>query len=126
MKRKVMISIILTLLCFTGYSMFYNGFFSVEEIRIEDGLKTTNNETIGAITGILNRANKIKHTHYSLTVEPTYKIQLVYKDRNKEILYFYESFDKNETLIATDRSNNYYKINEKQTKKIIHLLLTTK
>jgi hypothetical protein len=130
MKRKIIIFTVVALFCLMGYSLLYNGFFGVKSITIqendksfEDGKKTTDKEIIGTITGILNRANKITNTHYSLAIEPTYKIQLEYKDKNKEVLYFYEGFDTNETLIASDISNNYYKINEKQTKKIIQLLL---
>ncbi|MCA1065354.1 hypothetical protein QTG56_07200 [Rossellomorea sp. AcN35-11] len=130
MKKKLIISIIVALFCLMGYSMFYNGFFRVESISIQendqsfkDGKKTTDKVIVRTITGILNRANKISKTHYKMAIEPTYKIQLEYKDQNKEVLYIYEGFDTNETLIASDNSNNYYKINEKQTKKIIQLLL---
>jgi hypothetical protein len=130
MKRKVIIFTVVTIFCFIGYSMFYNGFSGVKSVTIqendksfEDGKKTTDKEIIGTITGILNRSNKITHTEYKLAIEPKYKIQLEYKDTSKEVLHLYEGFNKNETLISSDKSNNYYKINEKQTKKIIQLLL---
>jgi hypothetical protein len=130
MKRKVIIFTVLALFCLLCYSMFFNGFIGVKSITIqesdksfEDGKKTADKEIIGTVSGILNRSNKITNTHYSLAIDSTYKIQLVYKDNDKEVLYFYEGFDTNETLIASDISNDYYKINEKQTKKIIQLLL---
>jgi hypothetical protein len=130
MKRKVIIFTVVTLFCLLCYSMFFNGFIGVKSITIqesdksfEDGKKTADKEIIGTVSGILNRSNKITNTHYSLAIDSTYKIQLVYKDNDKEVLYFYEGFDTNETLIASDISNDYYKINEKQTKKIIQLLL---
>ncbi|MEG9298380.1 hypothetical protein V6B33_18090 [Mangrovibacillus sp. Mu-81] len=130
MKRKVIIFTVVALFCLLCYSMFFNGFIGVKSITIqesdksfEDGKKTADKEIIGTVSGILNRSNKITNTHYSLAIDSTYKIQLVYKDNDKEVLYFYEGFDTNETLIASDISNDYYKINEKQTKKIIQLLL---
>ncbi|MGM9923763.1 MAG: hypothetical protein ACI35R_05895 [Bacillus sp. (in: firmicutes)] len=130
MKRKVIIFTTVALFCFMGYSMLYNGFSGVKSINIqeydnsfEDVNKTTDKEIVAEITGILNRSNKITKTRYELVSEPKYKIQLEYKDNNKEVLYFYEGFDNDETLITSDSSTNYYKINEKQTKKIFQLLL---
>jgi hypothetical protein len=130
MKRKVIIFTIIALFCFIGYSMLFNGFSGVKSITIqeydktfEDDKKKTDKEIVAEITGILNRANKITNTQYELATEPKYKIQLEYKDKNKEVLYFYEGFANNVTLISSDISPNYYKISEKQTKKIFQLLL---
>jgi hypothetical protein len=108
MKRKVIIFTAVALFCLLCYSMFFNGFIGVKSITIqesdksfEDGKKTSDKEIIGTVSGILNRSNKITNTHYSLAIDSTYKIQLVYKDNDKEVLYFYEGFDTNETLIAS-------------------------
>jgi hypothetical protein len=132
MRRKVIFfTIVVALFCIIGYSLLYNGFSGVKSLTIqeydkplEDGKKTTDKEVIDIIVGILNRSNKVTNTHYKLAVEPIYKIQIDYKDKNKkEVLYFIEGFDKNQTLISSDINSNYYKINKKQTKKIFNLLL---
>ncbi|MCA1060339.1 hypothetical protein LCL96_15475 [Rossellomorea aquimaris] len=88
----------------------------------EDDEKITDQEIIATVTGILNRSNKITNTHYKLAVQPTYKLQLEYKE-TKEVLYLHEGFDTNETLISGDSRDHYYKINQKQTDKIVQLLL---
>ncbi|MEG0471017.1 MAG: hypothetical protein RR588_01660 [Solibacillus sp.] len=129
MKIKVMIFALIGLVCLIGYSMLFNGFSGVESINIQefdqsfqDNEKKTDKEIVAEITGILNRSNKITNTQYELESKPKFKIQLEYKDKNKEILYLHEGFSKDETLISSDISPDYYKINEKQTKKILQLL----
>ncbi|MEI5907247.1 hypothetical protein WAK64_09275 [Bacillus spongiae] len=129
MIKRVVIITVIALFCFIGFTMFYNGFSGVQSVMIqeynhsfEEGKKVTDQEIIGTVTGILNRANKITNTQYKLAIEPNYRIQLEYKNEEKEVLLLYEGFDQNESLISTDRSNNYYKLNKKQTKSMVQLL----
>ena len=84
--------------------------------------QVTDEEIIATVTGILNRSNKLFNTHYKLAVEPTYKIKLE-DNEAEEVLYIHEGFDTNETLISSDSSDHYYKINQKQTDTIVKLLL---
>ncbi|WP_433750758.1 hypothetical protein [Falsibacillus pallidus] len=130
MKRKVSISIFVILLCIMTYSIFFNGFFGVNSIEIQEsdklyqaGIKTTDKKEMAEITGILNRANKLTLTKYKLAGKPKYNIHLEYRDKTKEDLHFYENFDKNTTLITSNKCSCYYKINSRNTKKIFQLLL---
>ncbi|CAN7529048.1 hypothetical protein [Rossellomorea sp. LjRoot5] len=129
MKRIIMTIIFVILVGFISYSMLYNGFSGVKSITIQEydesfegAEPVTDHEIISTVTGILNRSNKISNTHYKLAVEPTYKIKLEYKE-DKEVLYIHEGFDTNETLISSDRNEDYYKIKQKQTNTIVQLLL---
>ena len=129
MKKKILILIMIVFIFVIGFNMFYNGFSEIESMTIqkydepfEDGKTTTDKEKIATITGILNRANHLpKNIEYKLAGEPTYKIQLIYNDKNTEVIHVYENFDKNTTLLISNE-NGYYKINEKQTQKILELL----
>ena len=129
MKRTILTFIFIILFGFISYSKLYNGFSGVKSISIQEYDKTfegaeeiTDQEIIATVTGILNRSNKITNTHYKLAVQPTYKIQLEYKE-TKEVLYLHEGFDTNETLISSDSRDHFFKINQKQTDKIVQLLL---
>ncbi|RDI45670.1 hypothetical protein DFR59_102302 [Falsibacillus pallidus] len=130
MKRKVNISIFVIIFSIICYSIFFNGFFGVNSIEIQEsdksynaGIKTTDKKQIAEIMGILNRANKITFTKYKIAGKSKYKIQLEYRDKTKENLHFYENFGKNTTLITSNKCSCYYKINSRQTKKIFQLLL---
>ena len=72
----------------------------------------------------MNRANDLNET-YKLAGKPTYKIQLIYKDKSVEVIDIYENFDKNDTLLCSDK-NGYYKISDNQTQKLFELLLNKK
>ncbi|WP_108670418.1 hypothetical protein [Peribacillus acanthi] len=129
MRKKITVLIVIFFLCFIGFTMFYNGFLGIESITIQkedepfqEGKVITDKDKIAIITGILNRANHITHTAYKLAIKPTYKIQLTYKDKSTEVLYVIENFDKDITLLDSDQGD-YYKISEKQMKKILELLL---
>jgi hypothetical protein len=129
MKKTILTILFVIVFGWISYSVLYNGFSGVKSMTIQeydstfdDAEKVTDQETISTITGILNRSNKITNVHYKLAVEPTYKIQLEYQE-TEEILYLHEGFDTNETLISSDRSEHYYKINQKQTDTIVQLLL---
>lgn len=109
------------------YSNLYNGFAKIESIIIqkydepfEKGTNITNEEKIDLVIGILNRANYLPNTEFKLAIEPTYKLQLINRDGSSEIIKIYEDFDKNTTLLSSDK-RGYYKISEKQSKKIIEL-----
>jgi hypothetical protein len=132
MKKTILTVLFVIVFGVISYSVLYNGFFGVKSMTIQesdrtfdDAEKVTDHEVIATVTGILNRSNKITNVHYKLAVEPTYKIQLEYMETD-EILYLHEGFDNNETLISSDRSEHYYKINQKQTDTIVQLLLKQK
>lgn len=132
MKRIMLTVLFVIVFGWISYSVLYNGFSGVKSMTIQeydrtfdDAEKVTDHEVISTVTGILNRSNKITNVHYKLTVEPAYKLQLEYKETD-EILYLHEGFDNNETLISSDRSEHYYKINQKQTDTIVQLLLKQK
>ncbi|WGG46559.1 hypothetical protein [Rossellomorea sp. DA94] len=128
MKKIILTVLFVLLFGLISYSMLYNGFTGVKSMTIQtydesfDEVKpVTDPEIISTVTGILNRSNKITHTRYKIAIEPTYKLKLV-DQKSEEILYLHEGFDKNETLISSDRREHYYKINQKQTDKIVQLL----
>ncbi|WP_064090923.1 hypothetical protein [Rossellomorea aquimaris] len=132
MKRKIIILAMAFLICTFIYSMFNNGFSEIESIVIqkydepfEKEMQTVDKEEIGTVSGILNRSNHIVFTRYEFASEPEYKIQLIYLDKTREELYFHENFSNNTTLIASNLGE-YYKINNKQTKIILDLLLKEK
>ncbi|UTE78522.1 hypothetical protein [Rossellomorea sp. KS-H15a] len=132
MKKNILTVLFVIAFGWISYSVLYNGFSGVKSMTIQeydrtfdDAEKVTDHEVISTVTGILNRSNKITDVHYKLAVEPTYKIQLEYQE-TEEVLYLHEGFDTNETLISSDRSEHYYKINQKQTDTIVQLLLTQK
>jgi hypothetical protein len=87
----------------------------------EDGKTITDKGKIATITGILNKANQL-NAEYKIATEPRYKIQLIYKDKSTEVIYVIEKFGKNKTLLSSNKKG-YYKINDKQTQKILELLL---
>ncbi|PFG07679.1 hypothetical protein [Bacillus sp. es.034] len=129
MKKIILTVLFVIVFGWISYSVLYNGFSGVKSMTIqeydstfEDAEKVTDQEVISTITGMLNRSDKITNVHYKLAVEPTYKLQLEYKETD-EILYLHEGFDTNETLISSDRSEHYYKINQKQTDTIVQLLV---
>lgn len=129
--KKIFILILFVIIIVIGFNMFYNGFSKIEEITIqkydeafEYGKTTSDKRKIAAVTGILNRANDLNET-YKLAGEPTYKIQLIYKDKSKEVIDVLENFDKEETLLSSDK-NGYYKISDNQTHKLFDLLLNKK
>ncbi|MGG3914404.1 hypothetical protein [Rossellomorea vietnamensis] len=129
MKKIILTVLFVIVVGWISYSVLYNGFSGVKSMTIqeydstfEDAEKVTDQEVISTITGMLNRSDKITNVHYKLAVEPTYKLQLEYKETD-EILYLNEGFDTNETLISSDRSEHYYKINQKQTDTIVQLLV---
>lgn len=129
--KKIFLLIIFVILIVISFNMFYNGFSKIEEITIqkydeefEYGKTTSDRRAIAAVTGILNRANDLNET-YKLAGKPTYKIQLIYKDKSIEVIDIYENFDKNETLLSSDK-NGYYKISDNQTQKLFKLLLNKK
>ncbi|QHE60439.1 hypothetical protein FHE72_04815 [Rossellomorea vietnamensis] len=133
MKKTILTVLFVIAFGWISYSVLYNGFSGVKSMTIQkeydrtfdDAEKVTDHEVIATVTGILNRSNKITNVHYKLAVEPTYKIQLEYMETD-EILYLHEGFDNNETLISSDRSEHYYKINQKQKDTIVQLLLKQK
>lgn len=129
--NKIFLLIIFVILIVISFTMFYNGFSKIEEITIqkydevfEYGKTTSDKRTIAAVTGILNRANDLNET-YKLAGKPTYKIQLIYKDKSVEVIDIYENFDKNATLLSSDK-NGYNKISDNQTQKLFELLLNKK
>ncbi|MCR8848084.1 hypothetical protein NQ095_06675 [Rossellomorea sp. SC111] len=128
MKRICLPVLFVIVFGWISYSVLYNGFSGVKSMTIQeydrtfdDAEKVTDHEVISTVTGILNRSNKISNLHYKLAVEPTYKIKLEYKE-TEEILYLHEGFDINKTLISSDSSEHYFKVNQKQTDTIIQLL----
>ena len=129
--KKIFLLIIFVILIVISFNMFYNGFSKIEEITIqkydevfEYGKTTNDRRTIAAITGILNRANDLNE-EYKLAGKPTYKIQLIYKDKSLEVIDIYENFGKNATLLSSDK-NGYYKISNNQTQMLLELLLNKK
>ncbi|MFS0784530.1 hypothetical protein [Bacillus sp. 1P06AnD] len=76
---------------------------------------TTDKETIGAVTGILNRAN-CKRVRYEFADFPSYEMKLIYKDLSEDILTVFPHFAGKETLLYGNNGNAYF-INEKQRKK---------
>lgn len=129
--KKIVLLIIFVILIVISFNMFYNGFSKIEEITIqkydevfEYGKTTSDRRAIAAVTGILNRANDLNET-YKLAGKPTYKIQLIYKDKSVEVIDIYGNFGKNETLLSSDK-NGYYKISDNQTQKLFELLLNKK
>lgn len=129
--KKIVLLIIFVILIVISFNMFYNGFSKIEEITIqkydevfEYGKTTSDRRAIAAVTGILNRANDLNE-EYKLAGKPTYKIQLIYKDKSVEVIDIYENFGKNETLLSSDK-NGYYKISDNQTQKLFELLQNKK
>ena len=109
--------------------MFNNGFSEIESIVIqkfdepfEKGKRTVDREEIETVRGILNRSDHIMFTRYEFASEPEYKIQLTYQDKSRGELYLHKNFSKNTTMI-TSNLGDYYKINSKQTKIILDILL---
>ncbi|ATP40362.1 hypothetical protein CSE16_10060 [Solibacillus sp. R5-41] len=128
MKKTIIYSFIAILVCALGFSFFYNGFSGIQSMTIqkydepiEKGKITTDKEKIKTITGILNRSNRVT-ANYELVYPHDYKIQLKYKDGKTEVLYVNKNFGLNITLFVSDVRDSY-KINDKQTKKILDLLL---
>ena len=128
MKKIIIYSIIAILLGALGFSFFYNGFSGIQSMTIQkydepfsEGNITTDKKKIKTITGILNRSNRITDK-YKLAHNPDYQIQLKYKDDKTEVLYIHKNFGKDTTLIVSDVRDSY-KVNGKQTNKILDLLL---
>jgi hypothetical protein len=128
MKKIILTVLFVILFGLISFSMLYNGFSGVKSMTLQtydesfDEVQPVKDpEVISTVTGILNRSNKITHTHFKIATEPTYKLKLVDQER-EEILYLHEGFDKDETLITGDHREHYYKINQKQTDKIVQLL----
>ncbi|MFJ7858939.1 hypothetical protein ACIQZM_13690 [Peribacillus sp. NPDC097206] len=69
----------------------------------------------------MNKANHL-NAEYKIATEPGYKIQLTYKDKSTEVIDVIEEFGKNKTLLSSNK-NGYYEVNDKQTQKILELLL---
>lgn len=128
MKKNIVILLLIVVIGFIGYRMFYNGFSDIKSITIQtynkpikDGVITTEKDKIVTITGILNRA-KHKKVRYQLAEPPSYEMEIIYKDKTKETLMIYPGFGENKTLLYGNNTNTYF-INEKQTKKMLNLLL---
>jgi len=60
--------------------------------------------------------------HYEFAYNYDYKIQLKYKDGKTEVLYVHINFGTNTALFVSDVRDSY-KIDDKQTNKILELLL---
>ncbi|MGE7023565.1 hypothetical protein [Solibacillus cecembensis] len=128
MKKAIIYSIIAIFVSAFGFSFFYNGFSGIQSMTIqkydepiEKGKITTDKEKIKTITGILNRSNRVTK-NYEFAYNYDYKIQLKYKDDKTEVLYVHKNFGTNTTLFVSDVCDSY-KINNKQTNKIVNLLL---
>jgi hypothetical protein len=128
MKKIILTVLFVILFGLISFSMLYNGFSGVKSMTLQtydesfDEVQPVKDpEVISTVTGILNRSNKITRTHFKIATEPTYKLKLVDQER-EEILYLHEGFDKDETLITGDNREHYYKMNQKQTDKIVQLL----
>ena len=128
MKKTIIYSFIAILVVALVFSFFYNGFSGIQSMTIQpydklikEGKITTDKEKIKTITGILNRSNRVT-ANYGMAYNYNYKIQLKYKDGKTEVLYVYENFGKSVTLFVSDVRDSY-KINDKQTNKILDLLL---
>lgn len=128
MKKSIGILLLIAVIGFIGYKVFYNGFSNIKSITIQtydkplkDGVITTDKDKIATITSILNRANH-KNVSYEFTVLPTYTMEIIYDDKSKESFMIFLKFSKNKTLLYGANGNSYF-INEKQTKKMLNLLL---
>ncbi|QED48099.1 hypothetical protein [Cytobacillus dafuensis] len=128
MKKSIVILLLIVVIGFIGYKMFYNGFSDIESIAIQTydkpfkkGVITTDKDKIATITGILNRA-KHESVCYELANEPSYEMEIIYKDKTNDILWIHQGFDKNKTLLYGNNCNAYF-ITEKRTKKMLNLLL---
>ncbi|RLQ94653.1 hypothetical protein [Falsibacillus albus] len=126
MRRYIIMVVFASLLCLIDYACLYNGFSGIESISIQkdDHSKTTmDHGKISSITGILNRADHEPYTVYKLAVQPTYNIHLSYKDKPTEKLTIHKDFGTHTSLIKSDAKDGYFKVNKKQTEKILNLLL---
>ena len=128
MKKTIIYSCIAILVVVLVFSFFYNGFLGIQSMTIQkngEPIKaakiTTEKEKIKTITRILNRSNRIMD-HYEFAYNYDYKIQLKYKDGKTEVLYVHINFGTNTALFVSDVRDSY-KIDDKQTNKILELLL---
>ncbi|KAA0546850.1 hypothetical protein FZW96_12700 [Bacillus sp. BGMRC 2118] len=127
MKKAISLIAIVMLLSFIVYVNVYNGFAKPQSITIQkfdepfgEGTTIMDKKEISSVIGIFNRANYLRNVEYKLAKQPTYKIRLNNQDGESEIIHIYEEFDKKTTLLIS-LERGYFKINTKQSNKIIEL-----
>jgi hypothetical protein len=128
-KKGIFVLLVLIFAGIVGYNILYNGFSDIKTITIqtyeepfEQGKVTTDQEKIDEITGILNRADHISGVEYKIGGKPKYKILLTFADKRTETMDILENFDLDTTLLISDKGD-YYKISQKNIKRIKTLLL---